>query len=126
MDIQNNQDNLMQIEQENQSEINVDVQQSKSVTNQSLKNCDKVKKHRRRFTNEFKQKVIAQLKGKSQSQIAEIYKIDRRLIGKWTKAEEKIKAAPNNGSSFEVFTNVHGRWPELEKRLCEWFKGTTE
>ena len=54
--------------------------------------------------------------------LEKIYNVDRRIIGKWAKVENKIKDATYKRSTYKVFENVHGWWPELENKLFDWLK----
>ena len=47
------------------------------------------KKKRERHSVEFKSKILSELENSSQAELARLYKIDQRLIGKWAKPENK-------------------------------------
>ena len=49
-----------------------------------------IKKTRKSYSIEFKAKVVAQLKNSDQTTLGNLYNIDRRVIGTWAKAENKI------------------------------------
>ena len=50
-----------------------------------------------------------------------MFNVDRRVIGKWAKVENKIIETTRQRSTFKSFTNVQGWWPELENKLFDWF-----
>ena len=82
------------------------------------------KKKRDRFSVEFKSKILLELGNSSQAELARLYNIDRRLIGKWAKPEnkEKISNVVGKRNTFRIETESKSWWPELEHALFVWFK----
>ena len=114
-------DNLMQIDQ-NEHQGASSSPSSFSRTPSSPSPPSKVVKKRQRYSYEFKQKVVAQLKTTSASALEKLYNVDRRIIGEWAKVETKINDTTHKRSTFKVFSDVKGWWPELENKLFDWFK----
>ena len=82
------------------------------------------KKKKTRHSAEFKAKILSQLETSSQADLARLYKIDRRLIGKWSKPanKEKILNVVGKRHTFRIDGGNKSWWPELENELLGWFK----
>ena len=101
-------DNLMQIDQNEHQGATSSPSSSSSTSSSSSSPSSssrtpsspsppsKVVKKRQRFSYEFKQKVVAQLKTTSATALEKLYIVDRRIIGEWAKVETKI----NDTTSF--------------------------
>ena len=65
-----------------------------------------------------------ELGNSSQAELARLYNIDRRLIGKWAKPEnkEKISNVVGKRNTFRIETESKSWWPELEHALFAWFR----
>ena len=123
-----------------QQEVHVSLQQQQEVqsspqrTRQSpsrhttstspLQHHSIEKKQRSRHSVEFKAKILADLQNSSQADLARRYNIDRRLIGKWARPEnkEKIQNVVGKRGTFRIETESKSWWPELENGLFNWFK----
>ncbi len=79
--------NSMQIEQ---GDVNNNIETSSSSSPSKVQS--KSIKKRQRYTVEFKKKILHMLETKSQSEVQALVNIDRRVIGKWTKVENKKKS----------------------------------
>ena len=76
------QPNMLDQQQQLQSNMLVQ-QQAATPTISSLQEHVIEKKKKNRHSAEFKAKILSQLETSSQADLARLYKIDRRLIGKW-------------------------------------------
>ena len=65
---------------------------------------------------------MAQLKTTTATALEKLYNVDRRIIGEWAKNESKINDATHKRSTFKVYCEVKGWWPELENKIFDWFK----
>ena len=84
--------------------------------------CNWEKKNR--HSTEFKAKILSQLEKSSQADLARLYKIDRRLVGNWSKPanKEKILNVVGKRHTFRIGNGSKSWWPELENELFGWFK----
>ena len=111
----------MQIEQGdvNNNNVNNNIETSSPSKVQS-----KSIKKRQRYPVEFKKKILHMLETKTQSEVQALVNIDRRVIGKWTKVENKKKIENCIGArnTYKISGAGKGWWPELETALYQWYK----
>jgi hypothetical protein len=81
------------------------------------------KKQKTRYSAELKAKILSQLENSSQADLARLYKIDRRLIRKWSKPANKANILNVVGKrhTFRIDGGNKSWWPELENELHSWF-----
>jgi hypothetical protein len=76
----------------------------------------------RSYTLALKLSVLNYLENHSVTNTARKYKIDRKLVRGWFAKKDKILSQSKKHLRKRVKKQVHGRWPDFESNLYEWFK----
>jgi len=88
-------------------------------TNKNKNNNTKSRKH---YTNEFKHKVVQQVaSGKNIYDVANENGVDRRRIGEWSKAKDKLEKQSHKRSTYKIETEKDlALFPVMEAELYKW------